>query len=127
MAIDSYDPLLPPDAKQWLALDESTRIELAVEYHERAGVELPNVKAHATLHAIVENQVALGDETPVRLKVRQLVAQGLDRHDAIHAVTSVLIQYIFAAAQGGTPGRDPNEQYYSALKRLNARKWLRSG
>jgi Domain of unknown function (DUF1841) len=127
MTIDSYDPLKPPDAKQWLALDESTRIELAVDYHERAGVELPNLKVHATLHAIVENQVALGDETPVRLKVRHLMAQGLDRHDAIHAVSSVLVKQIFAAAQNEPPGRDPNERYYAALKRLNARKWLRSG
>jgi hypothetical protein len=127
MAIDSYDPLTPPDAKQWLALDESTRIELVVDYHEHAGVKLPNVRMHATLHAIVENQVALGDETPVRLKVRQLMAQGLDRHDAIHAVSSVLVKHIFAAVQGEAPAGDPNARYYSALKRLNAQKWRRSG
>jgi len=127
MVIDSYDPLQPPDAKQWLALDESTRIELAVDYHKRSGVELPNVTVHATLHAIVENQVALGDATPVRLKVRQLMAQGLDRHDAIHAVSSVLIKHIFAAVQGEVPAAESNARYYSALKRLNARKWLRSG
>lgn len=82
---------------------------------------------HATLHAVVENQIALGDETPVRRKVQQLMAQGLDRHDAIHAIASVLIKYFYAAAQGRAPADDPNERYYAGLKRLNARKWLRSG
>ena len=127
MAIDNYDPLQAPEAKQWLALDESTRTELVVGYHERAGVELPNVRMHAMLHVIVENQIALGDETPVRLKVQQLMAQGLVRHDAIHAVQSVLVKFIFSAIQDGTAGRDPTKRYYAAVKRLSARKWLRSG
>ncbi len=127
MAIDRYDPLQAPDAKQWLALGESERLQLVIDYHTRARVELPNVRVHATMHAIVENQVALGDETPVRRKVQQLMAQGLSRHDAIHAIASVLINHLYDAAQGRAPPGDPNARYYAALKRLNARKWLRSG
>lgn len=127
MAIDRYDPLKAPDAKEWLALDEDERMQLVLDYHVRAGVELPNARVHATMHAIVENQVALGDETPVRRKVQQLMMQGLNRHDAIHAVASVLINHLYDAAQGKAPAGDSNQRYYSALKRLNARKWLRSG
>lgn len=127
MASDRYDPLKAPDAKEWLAMDEDERMQLVLDYHARAGVELPNARVHATMHAIVENQVALGDETPVRRKVQQLMAQGLNRHDAIHAVASVLINHLYDAAQGKAPAGDPNQRYYSALKRLNARKWLRSG
>ncbi len=66
MAIDRYDPLKAPDAAQWLALDDDERIRLALDYHVRARAEQPNARAHATLHAIVENQVELGDEAPVR-------------------------------------------------------------
>jgi hypothetical protein len=55
------------------------------------------------------------------------MAQGLIRHDAIHAIASVLINHLYDAAQGTAPARDPNDRYYAALKRLNARKWLRSG
>src|ERR1700692_4547823 len=94
MTIDRYDPLKAPDAKQWLATDEGERIQLALEYHTRARVKLPNATMHATVHVIVENQIALGDETPVRLKASQLMAQGLDRHEAIHAIASVLIGHL---------------------------------
>ena len=102
--------------KRWLALDEGMRIELVAGFHEHAGIALPNVKVHATLHAVVENQIALGDETPVRLKVQHLMAQGLDRHDAIHAVISVLVKYVFAAMQAGQPSATRTERYYAALE-----------
>jgi hypothetical protein len=127
MAVDRYDPLEAPDAAEWLATDEQRRIDLAPDYHRRLGIEVPNAPMHAMLHAVVENQIALGDETPVRLKARQLMAQGLDRHQAIHAIASVLFNFMRTAT--GTPeaGRDPNARYYAALARLNARRWLRSG
>jgi uncharacterized protein YoaH (UPF0181 family) len=127
VAIDRYDPLKAPDAAEWVALDEAERLELVIDYHKRARVDLPNLPVHASMHVAVENQVALGDETPVREKVRQLVAQGLNRHDAIHAVASVLIKYLYGAMTGEASEDEPNQRYYSALKRLNARKWLRSG
>lgn len=126
MAIDRYDPLKAPDPKQWLALDEEAQVELVAKYHASAGVALPNARVHAAMHIGVENQIARGDETPVREKVRQLMAQGLNRHDAIHAVASVLVNHLYDLAQGKAPAGDPNKRYYAALKRLNARKWLRS-
>ena len=128
MTITRYDPLKAPDPEAWLAIDEMERIELVRAFHVRAGIELPNEEVHATLHAIIENQIALGDQTPVQLKARQLMAQGLNRHDAIHAIGSVLIKYIadtFTGADEFTG--DPNHRYYAALRRLNAQKWLRSG
>ena len=127
MTIDRYDPLMAPDAKQWLATDEGERIQLALEYHTRARVKLPNATVHATVHVIVENQIALGDETPVRLKASQLMAQGLDRHEAIHAIASVLIGHLTEVMKNPEPAADANQRYYAALDRLNARKWLRSG
>jgi hypothetical protein len=127
MTIDSYDPFTAPDAEQWLALDEDERILLVLDYHVRARIEAPGANAHATLHVVVENQIALGDETPVRNKLRQLMARGLDRHDAIHAIASVLVNDLHRAVREGAPAVDPTERYYAALKRLNARKWQRSG
>jgi len=127
MELDSYDPLTTPDAEQWLALDEAERIQLARDYHIRARVELPNTEVHAMLHAVVENQVALGDATPVRARLRQLMAQGLDRHDAVHAIASVLITYLNRLKRDPEAAGDVNAGYYAALKRLNARKWRRSG
>jgi len=127
MTTDRYDPLRAPDPDQWLALDEHDRIARVSAYHKRAGIELPNVQVHAMLHVTVENQIALGDETPVRNKARQLMAQGLDRHDAIHAIASVLIKHMADMMRDPEATDDPNRRYYAALNRLNARKWLRSG
>jgi hypothetical protein len=127
MTIGRYNPLKAPDPEQWLALDEDERIRLALEYHARARIEAPNANAHATLHVIVENQIALGDETPVRLKASQLMAQGLDRHDAIHAIASVLMKHLGDVMNNPEPAADANQHYYAALRRLNARSWLRSG
>jgi hypothetical protein len=49
------------------------------DYHRRARIRLPNEKLHATLHAIVEAQIALGDETPAGRIAQRLTGEGLDR------------------------------------------------
>ena len=59
-----YDPLEAPDPEEWLELDEQERIDLVREYHRRAGIHLPNEKLHATLHAIVEAQIAPWNQIP---------------------------------------------------------------
>ena len=101
-------------------------MELVLDYHNAADVAVPNVTVHATLHVIVESQIARGDELPVRRKAQQLMMQGLDRHEAIHAIASVLMNHIHDTMHKPAPAGDPNQRYYSALGRLNARKWLRS-
>jgi hypothetical protein len=55
-----YDPSSAPDAAEWLSLDEAERIEVVREYHHRSRISLPNVKAHAIAHAVIENQLAEG-------------------------------------------------------------------
>jgi thioesterase domain-containing protein len=120
--VKRYDPLQPPDPKRWLALDEAERIALAEKYHRQAGIKLPNVK----VHAIVENQVALGDEIPVRRTLERLQREGLDRHDAIHAVAWVLVQHFHDALNEALPPGDPHAAYYAELEKLTAEKWLHS-
>ena len=124
-----YDPMTPPHAEQWQAIDEQEQIRLVEDYHRRARIRLPNRKVHAIFHVVVENQIALGDETPVKRTVQRLMAEGLDRHDAIHAVGSVLAAYIHDRWHGPepSPGEDPNRAYYDELERLTAEEWLRSG
>lgn len=94
---------------------------------EAYGIEQPNVPVHAVTHAIVEAQIAEGDALPVREKARQLMVQGLDRHDAIHAIGSVLLRHLHDIGTGTVTEADPNRRYFSALRRLTARQWLRSG
>jgi hypothetical protein len=52
----------------------------------------------------VENQVALGDTFAARAVLLRLMAEGLDRHEAIHAIGSVLSVELFAALRGEEPG-----------------------
>jgi hypothetical protein len=119
--MDSYDPLHAPDADQWLELDESERIALVTDHHRRAGVKLPNLALHATIHVIVETQAAMRDELPVRRTLDRLQVEGLDRHEAVHAIGSVLAEHMHEVMRAGVPSVDPNHAYWKALETLTAR------
>ena len=121
-----YNPLEAPDPAEWLLLDEAERIRLVEHYHRRARIRMPNIKAHAAIHAVVENQIAHGDEIPVRATLDRLMAEGLDRHEAIHAIGLVLSEHIYDLVQAPEPKPDSNETYYTALERLTAEYWRHS-
>jgi hypothetical protein len=92
--MERYDPLKPPNREAWQSLDEQERIGLVEDFHRRARIRVPNAKIHAVIHAIVENQIALGEEIPVGRTVQRLMSEGLNRHQAVHAVGSVLAGHI---------------------------------
>lgn len=125
MAIDSYDPLNPPDPVEWMALDGAARVALVQAYHHSIGDRGENEQAHCTLHAIVENQVAM-DATmdPVRERLRQLMAQGLDRHHAVHAIAIVVARQMYRLSRDVALREDNNERYFKELRRMNARKYM---
>ena len=122
--LPAYDPDIQPNTEAWLELDEQERITLAERYHRRAKIELPNVKAHAAFHAIVENQLALGLESVARA-VPRLLKQGLSRHDAIHAIASVLADHLYEQENSKTEDAAEVAQarYDSAVERLTAKEW----
>ncbi len=120
--MDKYDPLHPPDPGAWLDLDESERLDLVSEYHESIREECPSLTAHAAMHVIVENQLA-ERIPPVVTALRRLLAEGLDRHDAVHAIASVLAEHLNNIMKGHSPEADPNEPYYRALEKLSAATW----
>jgi hypothetical protein len=80
-------------------------------------------------HATVETQVAMGDETPARRTLERLMAEGLDRHQAVHAIGMVLMEHIYDILRGPDPDleSDPNLTYFAALEKLTANEWLQSG
>jgi hypothetical protein len=123
--MERYDPLEAPDPEEWLELDEQERIDLVRDYHRRAGISLPNETMHATMHAIVEAQIALGGETPAGRVAQRLIGEGLDRHDAIHAIGMVLAEHLNNMLKSMRPGKDPNALYFASLERLTAKDWLR--
>lgn len=95
--LERYDANEPPASAQWLAHDESMRI-LAVEAHHRelaAHPDMPNPRLHALTHVIVENQLAVDQPGEVRPTLERLLAGGLTRHEAIHAIGSVVAEQQF--------------------------------
>ena len=122
--MQQYDPMFESDPEWWEALDVDERINVVVEYHDEAGTELPDEYTHALLHVVVENQVALGEETPVAAVLCRLVDENLDRHDAGHAIASILVNHLFELMHGDDATLD-NDDYYAELEELTAEKWSR--
>lgn len=125
--MERYDPLAAPDPADWLALDEGRRLHLVARYHRRARIRMPNPHLHAVLHVAVENQIARDDaRIPVAATLRRLMAEGLDRHDALHAIASVMTEHILPILQGrGESGRFSERAYVAALERLTTEGWRR--
>jgi hypothetical protein len=124
--MECYDPLESPPPEEWLDMDEAERLSLVEDDHRRARIRLPNVQVHATFHVIVENQVAISDKIPVGRTLARLMNKGLDRHEALHAIASVLSEHVFEVANGVPLHPDPNAAYYPALERLAVESWRRS-
>jgi hypothetical protein len=124
--MEAYDFLSAPDPDEWLSTDEHERIALVMECHRDARVKLPNERIHAVIHVVVENQIALGDELPVQATLERLINEGLDRHDAIHAVGSVLVRFMHDLLGEGDAAPSANEKFYEELKNLKAAEWLKS-
>jgi hypothetical protein len=120
-----YDPAVAPDPSEWLALDEQERIDLVRRFHRRARLKMPNATLHAAFHAIVENQLTSSDSR-VHSTLERLIAEGLDRHEAIHAIGSVLAGGIWTALRQPAASSDLSESYYQGLEALSASTWLRT-
>ncbi len=120
--MEEYDPLQAPDSEEWLELDEGDQILLVKEYHTARKIEVPNLDVHAAIHATVETQLAANDPPQARRALARMMAEGLDRHDAVHAVGSVLAELMFDLMKKD-PSGDPNEAYSASLDRLTAESW----
>lgn len=121
-----YNPGCAPEPESWLELDEQERIALVETYHRVARIKLPNVTVHAALHTIVENQIALNLEPVVRAMDR-LGNEGLTRHDAVHAIGSVVAEHLFDILKTDQNDDAATSQvrYYAAVERLTAASWRR--
>ena len=121
-----YDPEQAPDAQAWLRLDEQEAINLVRSYHRRNKIPLPNAALHAVFHVTVENQIALG-ETAVLTTLNRLQREGLNRHEAIHAIGSVLADHLYDLIQSPeAPNPEGwNKAYLADLRRLTATLWRR--
>ena len=115
-----YDPSLAPDPAAWLAASEDDRLDAVRRHHKRAKIRIPGAETHAAIHAAVETQLAEG-HPDATTAMRRLMGEGLDRHEALHAIGSVLAEELFGVIRSGReydPGR-----YSRELADLTAASW----
>ena len=121
--MDSYNPDLSPTPADWLQTDEGERIGLVSSYHRRKKIKLPNPRLHAVIHVVVENQLALREEVVLKTLAR-LQGEGLGRHDALHAIGSVLAEDLYTLMQeGDSSSGEIYQRYLERLQRLTAKSW----
>jgi hypothetical protein len=83
-----------------------------------------NKRLHAAAHVLVENQVAMSDATVVPATLNRLMREGLDRHEAIHAIASVLMGVVFDTFRNPEGEQiDINAAYGRELGELTAASW----
>jgi hypothetical protein len=118
-----YDPLTGPNALAWSHTDESERVAAVLKHHVGNREAKPNERLHAAIHAVVENQVAMGDSYPTAGVLARLMGQGLDRHDAVHAIGSLVSEHMFQALRDPSLGGSLGARYEADLIGLTAEDW----
>jgi NAD-dependent DNA ligase len=110
-----------PTPEAWLELDEGEQAEAVLRYHKRHRTRAGSMRLHAFIHATVETQLA-ERHAAATAALERLLREGLDRHEAIHAIGSVVAEQIHGAMQG--TAFDASE-YEHRLNRLDAASWRR--
>ena len=118
-----YDPDRPLEPSEWLDLDEGERLLMIESYHKKARVRLPSRRMHAIIHSAIETQLAEGF-APATRTVERLMTEGLDRHDAIHALGSIMAQHLFDTVKGHSSFN--RNRYSQDLDHLTAEGWRHS-
>ena len=122
--MDTYNPLIEPNKDEWLESSENDRIDAVREFHESSDDEFEGDGAltiHSTLHVIVENQLAMGVEL-IPETIAKLIRQGLDRHEAIHAIGAIISEDIFYIMSGEKTEHSP-KKYRRKLEKITAKRW----
>ena len=115
-----YEPDGEPDPQTWLALPEAERLAAVRQQHEHAREGSGNPELHAAVHCVVETQLAEGHAV-ARNAMDRLLREGLERHEAVHAIGSVVAGEMFEVLKSQRP-HDP-EAYARKLADLTARAW----
>jgi hypothetical protein len=124
-AFAGYDPAVTPDPREWLEMEEDERILRIKHYHRRVGLCARDDEMHAIMHVMVENQLARERPAVTKRTMSRLVTEGLDRHEAIHAVGSVLGRLLYEATTAEEPVALADDNYFAEVEQLTAESWRR--
>lgn len=82
------------------------------------------MEVHASLHVAVETQIAAVEPPAVLLALRRLMAEGLSRHDAVHAIGWLAAEHL-KRAMNAEQAVDV-DAYAADLASLSRESWLAS-
>jgi len=121
--LSSYDAARPPQRGRWLKMSEGDRMDQVETYHEESRPHPPaaNPTMHAITHVVVETQIAMDDPPEVRKALARLISEGLDRHEAVHAIGSLVTEHILGSMKNGSA--PDSGSYVEALAALTAASW----
>jgi hypothetical protein len=115
-----YDPDRGPDPVAWLAMADGDRLDAVREHHQKAKHSAERLEFHAAIHVAVETQLA--EEHPATVSAfGRLLREGLDRHQAIHAIGCVLMEELSRVMREHRP--HDAVAYARELETLTAASW----
>jgi hypothetical protein len=122
----AYDPSVDPDPQAWLALDEMVRMFVVEQAHRDVDFgDEASPRAHALAHVMVETGLAQADG-PTRAALERLRREGLDRHEAVHAIGGVLMWHVHEVLAKPIDDKAASDRiYHAALEKLTAETWRR--
>lgn len=98
-------------------------MNLVERYHRREGGFGESLALHTVFHTVVESQLA-EKHAPVKAAYLRLRKGGLNRHEAIHAIGSVLAEHVWGIVnEKHKLLPDPNDAYFAALDDLTIESW----
>ncbi len=101
-----YDPSSPPDPEQWLASDESERLDAMQAWATEFYGESDDDRILTVVPLlVVENQLASGEPAEARATMERLHSAGIPRFLALLAMADV-VSVVTEAAFGGEEGTD---------------------
>jgi hypothetical protein len=122
----AYDPSVDPDPEAWLALGETVRVLVVEQAHRDVDFgDEASSSAHALAHVLVETDLARADAS-TRATLERLQREGLDRHEAVHAIGAVLMWHLNQMLAQGIDDKAVSDRiYHAALDKLTPESWRR--
>jgi hypothetical protein len=122
-----YDASVAPDLSKWRTMKEVVKAQAIKDYHLIAQPHpVPEgLMSHVAIHFAVEEHVANGNPSEAGEAMDRLVKEGLSRHDAIHAIGTVLFDVLKELADKARAF--DLQAYKRGLSELTAKKWLSYG
>jgi len=119
-----YDPDVAPDPAKWLTSPDADRLDAVRRHHKKERFRGSRLELHAAVHVAVETQLAEGHPAATAA-LQRLLSEGLERHEALHAIGSVVAAEMFDIVKSKRT-HDP-EAYSGKLSNLTAAGWRAGG